>query len=157
MKKLLLALFAVAMTALNVNAQTSVESPHSDLSVKVMSCSYTSGTVVIDMLLTNLGEDMEFDTRGSGVIAYDDQGNAYNSKSSKVLVGIANQSLKISAKYLLPQDVPVKFRIQLDNVSADASKFSIFKFAPHYSSYDHNHMEINKDSYIVFRNLTWSE
>ncbi len=156
MKKLLLATIALFVIALSANAQVKIESPHPDLSVKITRCAYASGTVVIDMVITNYGmdEDLLFQ---SGLIharyisMYDDEGNSYNSDNSDMYFGFPNKGLGLSAGGVFPQDVPLKFRFQFSNISPNASKFTLVKIG--ISS--RGAMGLSVDRPLVIRNLEW--
>ncbi|MFR9540011.1 MAG: hypothetical protein SNI49_07620 [Rikenellaceae bacterium] len=154
MKKLLLAAVAVLVTTFSANAQVKIESPHPDLDIKITRCAYASGTVVIDMVLTNFGADTNFDARGSFVSAYDDEGNAYTNDNMKIKLGLTSQPMAGSKNFVLPQDVPLKFRLQLEGISANASKFALVKFPPHYGGSDNN-MGLDTKKPIAIRNLEW--
>lgn len=152
MKKLFLAVVAVVMTALSVNAQVKIESPHPDLNIKITRCACANGIVVVDMLLTNYGADVKTDPRDIYMEAYDDEGNAYNSKNAKFKCGLASGSLN-NVDFALPQDVPLKFRMQIEGVSTNATKLTLLRFPLFYSN--KNSMGIGKDNPIIIRNLEW--
>ncbi len=154
MKKLFLAAIAVMITAFSANAQVKIESPHPDLDIKITRCAYASGTVVVDMVLTNFGADTNFDARGAFVSAYDDEGNAYTRDNMKVKLGLTSQTIDNSRNFVLPQDVPLKFRLQLEGISANATKFALIKFPPHYGGSDNN-MGLDTKKPIIIRNLEW--
>ncbi|MFR9652031.1 MAG: hypothetical protein SNG35_08425 [Rikenellaceae bacterium] len=156
MKKLILAIVAVVVTTLSVDAQVLIESPHPDLDVKITRCSYASGTVVIDMVLTNYGDETSFDSRGSAVQIYDDEGNAYTSSNTKILLGLTSLGLGTSKQIILPQDIPLKFRLQIEGISPKASKFTLVKFPPHYGGSE-NIMGFDRSKAIMIRNLEWSK
>lgn len=154
MKKLLLAAVAVMMTVLSANAQVKIESPHPDLDVKVTRCAYASGTVVIDMLITNFGAEEKVAFRGSDYdsTAYDDEGNQYNKINSKISIGLASQTLSNKMVILpLPQDIPLKFRMQITNVSEAATKFPLVKIC----TSSKGALDLNVEKPIVIRNLEW--
>lgn len=160
MKKILLAVVAVMMTALSVNAQVKIESPHPDLDVKIKRCTYASGTVIIDMLITNFGPDATVvftntSTSNRGVVvAYDDEGGAYSYDGNDELkMGISSGGLKrvFNNKFSFPQDIPLKLRVQFPKIDANASKFTMLKIPVESSG----EMSISRGSAIVIRNLEW--
>ncbi len=157
MKKLFLAVIAAMITAFSANAQVKIESPHPDLEVKISRCSVAGGKVVIDMVLTNYGSDANLCAINSHVTAYDDEGNTYDRKNTSIVLGPTSHELKVSNKYTLPQDVPLKFRIQIDGISADASKLALLKFAPNSVRTADSSMNLDWDDYVVIRNLEWAK
>ncbi len=157
MRKLLLAAVAVFVTAFSANAQVKIESPHPDLDIKITRCAYASGTVVIDMVITNFGPDEVLGLRDGNVSAYDDDGNGYNGNNSEIRYGFVNQGLKRAGggsstpTFAFPQDVPLKFRIQLSNINNYATKFSLLSIG--FSSQKIMGLDVKKP--LKFRNLEW--
>ncbi|MFI3278044.1 MAG: hypothetical protein SNH13_03995 [Rikenellaceae bacterium] len=153
MKRLFLAAIAVMITAFSVNAQVKIESPHPDLGIKVTRCAYANGTVVIDMLITNFGTEERIISSFRQVSAYDDEGNMYNGSTSKIEMGVTNTGLDNGFDVVFPQDVPLKFRLQIDKISVNASKFALLKFGVE----SHGSMSLKTDKPIQFRNLEWAK
>lgn len=151
MKRLLLVAVAVVVAAFSVNAQVKISSPHPDLNIKVTRCAYSSGTVVIDMIITNYGSEERLWGTRSEVVAYDDEGNLYNSNVSRISMGVTNTGLSTTFNADFPQDIPLKFRLQLDKISANASKFSLLKFGLE----SRGSMSLRYDKPTQFRNLEW--
>ncbi|MFI3319060.1 MAG: hypothetical protein SNH88_07735 [Rikenellaceae bacterium] len=158
MKKLFLSAAAALMAVLCVDAQVRIESPHPDLDVKITRCAYASGTVVVDFIITNFGGEEKFEVYGSHssatTTAYDDEGNQYTRINSELSVGLLSQGLSNSYKEMvLPQDIPMKFRVQVKNVSAQASKFPLLKV----SMRSFGAMGLSKEKPILIRNLEWAK
>jgi len=128
MKNLFIVVIALLMS-IGVNAQHKITSPHPDLSIKVSRCVEANGTVILDLMITNLGNEEEIRFWGNatspGTIAYDDEGNIYDSTIS---VGSPSKSLSGNRTYIVfPTDVPIKFRIQIDKVDPNATKIAVLK------------------------------
>ncbi len=156
MKKLFLAAVAVMMTAFSVNAQVKVESPHPDLDIKVTRCAYASGTVVVDMVITNFGQEETIGFFGSynNATAYDDDGNQYTSSNSKISTGLLSIGLRDGqTDVTFPQDIPMKFRIEIQKVNTNATKFSLLKIPVQ----SRGTMALNRDKPIQIRNLEWAK
>ncbi len=120
------------LTALSVNAQVKVISPHPDIKVKLLRCKEAGGTATLEFTLTNLSnKDMTIymwgaePTRATKV--YDDEGNIYDT-DEQVSVQIANgpaSSYMKCSENTFPSDVPVKCRVfinGLDEYAAELSK-----------------------------------
>lgn len=157
MKKIFLAAIVALITVFGANAQVKIQSPHPDLDVKVTRCAYASGTVVIDMVITNFGTEEKISFLGSSsnaaTTAYDDEGNQYTQNNSKISVGLVSQGLTTYCQdIILPQDVPLKFRMQITKVSDVATKFPIVKLVAESSR---GVMGLSRDKPIVIRNLEW--
>lgn len=116
--RLFLLLTAILVTCSMANAQSSgfrVVSDHPDFKVKVTRCEASARTVVVDMLLENISSQdimMRF-SPAYMIKVYDDEGNTYGDGDSKIHVFIGGQNKDYS---LLPPEIPVKFRIQIDGV-----------------------------------------
>ncbi len=152
MKKLFLAVVAVLVTAFSANAQVKIQSPHPDLDIKITRCAYASGTVVIDMVITNFGIEEQVYTSRSQVVMYDDEGNSYSDQNSKIEFGFPNKGLSWNGTFIFPQDIPLKFRIQMGSISANASKFALMKFG---IKSEKGAMGLTYDKPLQFRNLEW--
>ena len=99
-----------------------INSQHPDFKIKVTRCEAMGKTVVIDMLFENVGPDdvnvnmkgTEFGGYGHSA-AYDDEGNIYQGDNFKIRLG--NSDLTVfGVSKTLPSEVPIKARIQLENV-----------------------------------------
>ncbi len=154
MKKFLLAAVAVLVTAFSANAQVKIESPHPDLNIKITRCAYASGTVVIDMVVTNSGVEDTIEILASQLAMYDDEGNSYSRDNSKIEFGFPNKGLSNGGNFTFPQDIPLKFRIQMGSISADASKFSLMKVGLRSKK---GAMSLSFDKPLIFRNLEWEK
>lgn len=158
MKKLFFTAVALLLTVLSVNAQVKIESPHPDLDIKITRCAYASGTVVVDMVITNFGNDDEIKVEDYSISMYDDEGNSYNKNNSKILFGFPNIGLKsgnhpYGFSGVFPQDIPLKFRIQFGSISANASKFSLVKIGLKSNGV----LALRNEKPLVIRNLEWEK
>lgn len=95
-----------------------IVSPHPDLNVQITRCKGTGSTVLIDFLLTFEGDDKQINFNNN-TIAFDDLGNQY--RASDIWGG--NENVNRYASTLLPSDVPIKCRMQIDNVKSNATLF----------------------------------
>ena len=128
----------VAFIALGFQAISAQEIPikivtgHPDFKLKVTRCVASGKTVVVDMVVTNLGDnDVErFKVHGSGYAtkAYDDQGNIYD---SDINVKIANKPYTTGAHEIkLVSGVPTKYSIMISNVSLQAESLVLIELFP---------------------------
>ena len=109
----------------NVNAQNKpikIITGHPDFNLKITRCVASGKCVVLDMVVTNLGENdvEEFKVHGSDYATkvYDDQGNIYD---SDINVKIANKQYTTGAISIkLVSGVPTKYSLMIDNVSPRA-------------------------------------
>ncbi len=110
----------------SVGLRYKIQSPHPDLDVEITRCVNANGMVLIDMVITNessAAADILFSARN--ITIYDDEGNSYNSNNSRILFGFPNMSLETQKSFSFPQDIPLKFRLQVDAISGKASKLSL--------------------------------
>lgn len=138
--------------AFSAKAQVQVQSPHPDLSIKVTRCAMANDIVIIDMVMTNFGKDVKTDIRVNNISAYDDEGNSYTMKSAKIKWGLISEGIN-NGNFTLPREIPLKFRLQIEGVDSNASKFVLLKFPIFDSS--NNAMGIGKSNPIQIRNLEW--
>ncbi len=157
MKKLFLVAVAALISVFSANAQVKIESPHPDLDIKITRCAYANGTVIVDMVITNFGNDEKLRLGCNEVLAYDDEGNMYDGHlrsqtNTKVTMGLMSvKSLYTHSEALYPQDIPLKFRLQLENISSNASKFALLSMG--FTS--NGTMGLNGEKPIKVRNLEW--
>ncbi len=127
MKRLFLVAAAVIFATLSVSAQIKIQSPHPDLEVEITRCSGANGTVIIDMVITNFGREENINFNSRNINIYDDEGNAYNTENARILFGLTGSGMETNKTYTFPQDLPLKFRLQIDDVSPRASKLTLLK------------------------------
>lgn len=155
MKRLFFIIMATFAISLSANAQVKIETPHPDLGVKISRCAYANGTVVIDMVITNFGQDemVQFYTSSTVayLTAYDDEGNMYTPQNSKMQLGIISQGLKGFSEFVLPSEVPLKFRVELQNISTKATKLSLIKMPIE----SNGAMALKMQKPLVIKNLEW--
>lgn len=159
MKKILLSAIAVFCAVISANAQVKIETPHPDLDIQLKRCAYASGTVVIDLVITNYGIEEKisfcnsaYTNKSDTIMAYDDEGNIYSRSVSDISIGVTNEGLSNrTTEVIMPQDIPIKFRIQLTKISAEASKLALLKL-PLISK---GAMALSADKPVQFRNLEW--
>ncbi len=157
MKRVVFSVLAILMAVVSANAQVKIESPHPDLDIQVKRCAMASGTVVIDLMVTNYGEEEIVTFLGSyndRSTAYDDEGNKYANEESSIKVWFSGESLTNRYhRVVLPSEVPIKARIQIDKVSPQASKLLLLKLGVE----SKGAMALNVSKPIQIRNLQWSK
>ena len=132
MKQLFITIMAMFAVAICANAQVKIQSPHPDLNIRVTRCSYASNMVVIDVVVTNLGAEDTICFWTGSCIAYDDEGNSYegdrNGSVSKIIHETPSNRLSaMDNEVTFPQDIPIKYRFQIKNISTNATKISLLK------------------------------
>lgn len=116
---------------------TKIVTNHPDLSIKIKKCRASGNTCVIDMVVTNLGDkDLKNVIFYSGYnnfsIAFDDEGNQYGKYA--LLIGtngnLSGRTLdNTDAWVLLPANVPIKMRMQIEGIPESATEFSRINLA----------------------------
>ncbi len=104
---------------------TKIVTNHPDLKIKITRCIVNGRTCVIDMIFTNVGDrdlkEVFFYSGYNGTTtAFDDEGNQY---SKNILFGVASKGVEASVNVLLPSNVPLKMRMQIDDVPESATQF----------------------------------
>ena len=138
MKKILFILMAMFAFGLqNVKAQDAplkIVTNNPDFTIKVKRCAASGKTVIIDLILNNVGtNDVEVkEVRGGGGSyfseAYDDEGNIYQSENLKVK--IANRTsyeVYDTGSFSIPSGVPMRLSVQIDGVSPSAENIARLK------------------------------
>lgn len=102
-----------------------IVSPHPDLDIQFKRCAASASTVIIDLVITNYGEDQRLCVGSNGVYSsiniFDDLGNQYNNQNTTI--SIANGEFQNEPRSLFPSEVPLKVRVQITNVKRDANVF----------------------------------
>ena len=133
MKKVLLIMMTMFAFGLqSVSAQDKpikIVTGHPDFNLKITRCVASGKNVVLDMVVTNLGEnDVEqFKVHGSGYATkvYDDQGNIYD---TDINVKIANKQYTTGAiEIKLVSGVPTKYSLMIGNVSPRAESLVLIE------------------------------
>ena len=134
MKKVLLLLVAMFAFGLqNISAQDGIKivTNHPDLKIKVKRCAASGKTVILDLVLNNVGvndvEDVLVNGGNSGSEAYDDEGNIYQ---SDVKVRVANRteySGYDTGYFNIPAGVPMKLSISIEGVPQSAESIARLK------------------------------
>lgn len=102
------------------SSEFQIVSPHPDIDIQFKRCVISGSTAIIDMIITNYGKDATIQLGGYSNKVFDDEGNQYpNTRTS-----IADGEMQDWDQALFPTDVPLKFRLEIYNVS---SKAEIFK------------------------------
>ncbi|MFI3258626.1 MAG: hypothetical protein R3Y16_00855 [Rikenellaceae bacterium] len=153
MKKLFTLMVAFFAFVVCVNAQTKIEPQHPDFNFKITRCAQANGTVVIDVVITNYGAEESIYIDRNNISAYDDEGNIYTRGNSGILMGATNMGLNDYSKIVFPQDIPIKFRIQLDKINTNASKFALLKLG--FES--KGAMALDPKKPLQIRNLEWNK
>lgn len=112
----------MGLTATMAQAQSkgmTLVSGNPDFKVKVTRCEASGKTVIIDMILENIGArdvDVAFSPYAY-LLVYDDEGNKYGDYDSKVKLFLAGRE---SDRISLPTEVPLKARVQIEGVPLSA-------------------------------------
>lgn len=125
MKKILLILMAVfAFGIQNVSAQDAplkIVTNHPDFKIKVKRCAASGKTIVIDLILSNVGATDVENIEGFGGIyygsprgteAYDDEGNIYQERN--IYIKVANRDG--GGEFKIPVGVPMRYAVFIENV-----------------------------------------
>lgn len=146
----------VAMVAMmfNANAQVKVESPNSNLNVKIINCTMSNETAVINMVLSNYGPDEELSISNGDIEIYDNKGNYYDSKNTKITLGLTSaKKLSSSSSFTLPKDSPLKFSVSIKGVSEKTSKLTLMKLG--FKS--KGKLKLKKSDPVQIRNIEFSK
>lgn len=102
-----------------------IVSPDPNLQIGFVSCQVHGTTALIELVYTSLAQDAEFRYNGDRrTDAYDDLGNQYSAGDGYFRFSFGNQSFSIRDSYTkLPQDVPVKCKIQIMGIAENANVF----------------------------------
>ncbi len=133
MKKFLslLSIILLATTlSTNIQAQSREGSPlgitthHPDFKIKIKRCDVSGKTAVIDMIWENIGDiDAIIDLYYYRIDLYDDEGNKYSNTDISCSIGNKNLTWE-NIRETLYSGVPVKVRIQVENVDRAATMFT---------------------------------
>lgn len=97
-----------------------IVSPHPDIEIQFKRCIMSGSTVIMDLVITNYGKDASIQLGGSSETrVYDDLGNQYTNTK----VSIAEGNMSNWEQALFPTEVPLKFRMQISDVSSKATAF----------------------------------
>ena len=105
-----------------------IVSPHPDLEIQFKRCAASASTVVIDLVMTWYGDDAKIYLGGEGngknaTMAYDDKGKHYTYRQIPISVGGGSWSIYGYDATLFPTDVPIKVRLEIQNVSESVQEF----------------------------------
>ena len=141
MKKILLILMAMFAFGLqNVSAQNAplkIVTNNPDFTIKVKRCAASGKTVVLDLILNNVGtNDVEVYRIAGGYYsavigykenseAYDDEGNMYQGRNFKVKIANRTEySHDNTGSFSIPAGVPMRLSIQIDGVPQSAESIA---------------------------------
>ena len=135
MKKVLLLLVAMFAFGLqNISAQDGIKivTNHPDFNVKIKRCVASGKTVILDLVLNNVGvndvENILVDGGFSGSEAYDDDGNIYQSYAIKVRVANRTEYECGNTGYFnIPAGVPIKLSVSIEGVPQSAESIARLK------------------------------
>lgn len=94
-------------------------SPHPDIEIQFKRCVISGSTAILDLVITNYGKDANIQLGGSSNKVFDDLGNQY----PETQVSIAESGMYGWKEALFPTDVPLKFRLQIYDISSQATMF----------------------------------
>ena len=121
MKKVLRLLLGF-VSAISINAQVKIVSPHPDIKVKFLRCIESGGTAVLEFTINNISDqDQKFTISGYSnySTSYDDEGNVYRGGN----IQISDQNYH-AVSIVFPSNIPVKCRQHIEKVSQYATEFS---------------------------------
>ena len=159
MKKILLILMAIFAFGLqNASAQDGIKiiTGHPDFKIQIKRCAASGKTVVIDMVLSNVGvKDIdEISLYGSPAWGrgevYDDEGNIYaESNGKKISLQLTNfkEYRGWIGPFRLLADVPMRLSIRLDDFSTTAERIALLKLGVECQQWGLN------DKSITIRNI----
>lgn len=137
MKKSLLLTCMLFLMSITMNAQVKITRQYLpiELDVKVKRCVVSGNQGYIDLVFTNytghsIGEffilPYNGDVKYSETVAYDDEGKVYYYQSNGSDIHKITLGGKDGKSYnTFPEDVPVKMRIELTNISEFATEFTL--------------------------------
>lgn len=96
-----------------------IVSPQPDIDIQFKRCVISGSTAIIDMVITNYGKDASIQLGGNSNKVFDDAGNQY----PNTRVSIADGDMQDWGQALFPTEVPLKFRLEIYNVSSKAETF----------------------------------
>lgn len=142
MKKTIFSVLMLFMLSLVANAQikTSRQYIPIDIDIKVKRCVVSGTQGYIDLVFTNhtgaFIKDIKVQSsetcldRNNETVVYDDEGNvykyAYQGGIRKIIFGGDDSQFNFTN---LPEDVPVKMRIELEDISEYATEFTMLNIA----------------------------
>ena len=105
-----------------------------DFTIKVKRCAASGKTVIVDLILNNVGtNDIEVNKINSGSAtyynseAYDDEGNIYNKTLKLKVANRQAYDTYESEGFNIPVGVPMRLSIQIDGVSQSAESIARLK------------------------------
>ena len=134
MKKTIVFLFLMFVSLQSFSQGLKIVTGHPDFKVKITRCEANGSTAVIDMVIENAGNNDVLITMWGGrscwgtphdmSVAYDDEGNKYTGENDfKVSIGKSGLSKCFGVEEVIPSDIPLKARIQLEGVPESANEF----------------------------------
>lgn len=133
MKKFLFIMMAIFAFGLqNASAQDAplkIITNHPDFQIKIKRCAASGKTVILDLILNNLGvndiEDIE--VHGSKSEVYDNEGNIYQGNNIKVKVANRPNYNWTTGTFNIPTGVPMRLSISIEGVPQAAESIARLK------------------------------
>ena len=157
MKKVLLFLAVMFAFGLqNISAQDvplKIVTNHPDLKIKVKRCAASGKTVILDLVLNNVGvndvENVLVSGGCSGTEAYDDEGNIYQDGAIRVRVANRNEYACYNTDYFnIPAGVPIKLSVSIEGVPQSAESIARLKLI-----FDSDAWNLNRDKPVRINNI----
>ncbi len=127
----------------NISAQDAplkIVTNHPDLKIKVKRCAASGKTVILDLVLNNIGvndvEDVHVNGGWFGSEAYDDEGNIYQGDALKVKVANRTDYDADTGSFNIPAGVPIRLSVSIDGVPQSAESIARLKLNFHSSAWN---------------------
>ena len=140
---------------------TTIDTGHHDFKINIKRCEAAGSTVVIDMVFENVGANDVYPYFFGGTqavvagpnkdtsYAYDDEGNKYTGINDfKFRIGNSDFTDNRPIHEMLPVEIPIKGRIQLDGVPESANSLKKINFVVRCDEWG-----INSDYPVIITNL----
>lgn len=132
---LFMLLFALSISMKAQDAPLKIVTGHPDFNVQIKRCAASGSTIVVDMLLSNIGAtDIDviqlFGTAWRRGEVYDDEGNIYSEPNGKrILLRLANykEYRDYTDEFRMLADVPMRVSVRIDGFSTTAERIALLK------------------------------
>ena len=95
----------------------SIQSPHPDFVIKLLSCKQMGDIVLVTFTIMNTGRDVKITLYPSRAEVFDNAGNSYPMQCL-----LKEQAVNYPISQLLPTGIPVKFVLKINNMESSATQ-----------------------------------